>query len=184
MTNKTALPEEFSGVVDAAVAHVLDGCPLECSLEPLQSWIESNDLDGLCLNMEVCVHGDYLKQFFIDCDARDWMCLDDEEPLTDEHRLAFAKYFVSGMLEEGPSLAIHAYWLLDSAGRSAVLGVMSDGPGGQHGFAWQWLGVFPDWGGVRRLAAERGLWVGEELYELDETKVLQLWKGHSDRHHR
>jgi len=177
MPDDTPFPDYLSPIIDAAVAHVLDEAPLPPHLEELESWLELNDPECLCENYTELVPKGLLEEKFVDDEVREWMCVDENSPLTDQDRLDFAKNFIYKLLRDGPSWGtfegIHSYGIKDSRGRSALLGIRTYGPGGQHGFHWDWWGVFPDWDAVCRLASKKNYWLGAEL---EEKKLMDLWR--------
>ena len=170
-------PEYLFQVIDAAVAHALDGAAVPTHMEELESWLELNEPEILCETYEAAIHESYLQENFVDEEVRDWMCLDEGDTVTDSNRLDFAQSFLSRVLMDGPYEGIHCYRIVDSGGRAAVLGLATYGPGGQHGFEYDWWGVFPDWEAVCRLANERGYWVGGDLYGAEDQELLDFWKG-------
>jgi len=138
MPDDTPFPDYLFPIIDAAVAHVLDGAPLPPHLEELESWLELNDPECLCENYTELVPKGLLEEKFVDDEVRERMCVDENSPLTDQDRLDFAKSFINKLLRDGPSWGtfegIHSYGIKDSRGRSALLGIRMYGPGGQHGF--------------------------------------------------
>jgi hypothetical protein len=87
-------PKDIQSIRDAAVDHVITGSPLPAEIQRLYRWIEENhyDLEDLLGSYFLLLHLKSLAEgCFFDEELRAWEGIDDDRPLTDTARVAWAR---------------------------------------------------------------------------------------------
>lgn len=183
--NDTSLPENLWPDRDAAVAYAHDKTRPEPDLSRLQEWLEGDGWDALlsgeehmALNMEYLSHAE-----FIDGELRVMEEIEDEEPITDEMRLRYARQKIEEELESddgcsNPSVA--TYPLLAADGRTAYMGCVIE-IHGQAGPATNWWGVYETKEDFYKSSQECGIWIDERLNSIDDQYLLSVWQQREPR---
>jgi hypothetical protein len=174
-------PKELQPIIDQLVASVHDNASQPSDIQKLYEWLEldgwdelMSDLDdGLAVNV-----GSVASRFFEDADL-----IAKSDPslgrITDSKRVAHARGQIKRVIEsDGGDLfvTIHAYPLVDSKGRTAVLGCLVEvhGQGGPVAF---WRQPVP---GREQLIIEsfhrEHVWLHDEIDSLPDSYLLFMWQ--------
>lgn len=176
-----ALPEALQESVDVVIEGFLNHRPDSGELKSLHEYFEidgwddlfstSNDL--IALNFEL-----FSQRYLDDSELRSHVGLEDDEPIADGDRLAFAREMMSDLAEElddcvTPSIVYCT--IQDRKGRDVVIGGYTE-LHGQLGPETTWLPVVRSEPEFFRQLRDYRLIVIHEIATITDDQILKAWR--------
>ena len=176
------LPPELTAVRDALIDHVRLGTPEPSDLGRLQEWLEVDGWDQwigadaedfiLALDLER-----FAEKWFSDAEISGYGFVEDDTPLTDAIRVAWARHRIQEELgnDDLRNPSIHSCVLNRDDDASVVVGCTVE-IHGQAGAVVSWHGAFSSEESFLASFRGVGLWLEDELAVLSDETILSLWE--------
>ena len=181
-------PKALQPIRDAAVDHALAGSALPGRIQELYQWIEENFLSfelevDFVWNCDFLHMEDFSEDLFSDATFRDWEGLDDDLPLTDAERVAWARKQIDERINTPdyghPMPMIECFPIRKPDGGEAVVGCEAELQG-QLGHVVSCFGVFRTPEECYGSLEAKGYVAVHDLDELSDHRILWYWSK-SDR---
>jgi hypothetical protein len=180
MPTASKLPKKFWKTRDAAIEHLLSNSQLPAGLVDLQDWLATDGWDDLLaawINEDVALN---LKEWavykFSDSSLRDDEGHDEDETVTDQMRVDYARETISYAVEnsEGDdSPSVHSFPIEREDGERAVLGCTVEIRGYDH--ISQWHGVFADKEAFYHYLRDSGFLIHSIADQISDAEILSYW---------
>jgi hypothetical protein len=174
------LPENLKLIRDQVIDHVRKSTPLPNNLNELTGWYEVDGWDELVPSNEkeehVALDLNHLSSFNFS-DSELIANLADDEPITDESKVKYARRIISKTLENYDDYcpSVQAVEVKNSRGEVAVLGWLIEihGQGGAVPF---YCGAFTDKEHFYRHLQIGGYLLDTESQNITDEAILELWQ--------
>lgn len=165
---------EFQAIYDNAIAFLYKETLSEPGWQGI-SYLFENERYSEVLNGLICTMM-YLEGFAESEFTDEYMSeyLDDGEKINNKKRVEFARNRISQIYEDycPHVFSLHAV-KIQSKKRKAILGFSVSGPGGQHGFNIECIGVFADETSLIKKFKQNYVTYGSNI---SDSRILKLWK--------
>jgi hypothetical protein len=174
------LPNELQTIFDTAVSQLLKGDQIPDNFKLVEEWFQGEGWDQLvdCWNDEIVLNLDGLAHdCFSDREMISYLGLSDDEVISDQLRLKFAKERITYNLEQGDDCinpSVISFPLFTSQGQSVILGYTVE-IHGQFGPAPECCGLFYTQEDFILSLKQSGFWTKEYLDQIDDETILSLW---------
>ena len=176
------LPNELQIICDIAVSQLLKGGQIPDDFKQVEEWFQGEGWDHLLdvWNDEIVLNLDELAHdCFSDNEMISYLGLSDDELISDQLRLEFAKERITYNLEQGDDCinpSVISYPLFSSQGQCVILGYTVE-IHGQFGPAPECWGLFHTKEDFIFSLKKSGIWTKESLDLIDDKTILSLWKS-------
>jgi len=174
------LPIEIFEIRDHIVDSVYFNKPMPAEINLLYEWLESEGWDSLISGPDsmdyLAINTDSLNDQLTENECRDYEALEEDEPVTDLHKLSFTRSILEHISENNDCLSILTYRMNDyKLERAAIVGCVIYMQGQLDPDISWWGGYINDEVFLKELR-EKKLFVlqGDEF--LSDEEILSLWE--------
>ena len=181
-TTNNQFPQYLQVACDEAIAAFKVGKAEPESLKQVTDWLEVDGWNALMADLEeqMAINLRNLAAYrFNDIELRNDRDIPDDQPISDEDRLAWGRDQVDQVLNNYDDYfmpSVHAYQLTSSDGESACVGCLVE-IHGQGGPVCDWKGLWPSreafW---NALGSEYGYWVTPLMGDVTNEAILSHWQ--------
>lgn len=140
MAAELRIPDHLRDAVDAAIAGFHEGIPNQLAEKVIKDWVLSDDAYS-----DLAEGDDPIAMLcdltHTDADIRSQLGLEDNDEITDWHRIEYAREIFETVRNDSSATYIDARLLKDGEERGVYL-VLSSFSAGQAGLQWGWLGLY------------------------------------------
>lgn len=189
--HQITLPEYFGPIRDALVDHLQSGGSEPSELNKLRRWLLEDGWRELCQQADqmdsdpiICFDPSNLDKLNLSDDClRDHMFLDDDETITNEMRLEYARGVLhsayggelSGSFESWCWPMVHVGQLARADGDHILVGMLARFQGLGSGYVAEWCEFFPDLNAVTNFLDGLGYILNVVPEEIDPQILLKQW---------
>ncbi len=183
--------ENLIPIRDAVIDHILSGSSKPAELNNLRQWLLdegwwelSQQGDGIGVDEIICFDPSHVDKLELSDDSlRFEMCLEDDETITDDLRLDYARDALhsayggelAGGFESWCWPMVHVGKLVRSDGDYILVGMLGRFQGPGSGYVAEWCEFFPDTKALTECLEKLGYILNAVPEEIDAQILLNAW---------
>lgn len=189
--HQISVPENLIPISDAIIDHILSGSSKPAELNNLRQWLLdegwwelSQQGDGIGVDEIICFDPSHVDKLELSDDSlRFEMCLEDDETITDDMRLDYARDALhsayggelAGGFESWCWPMVHVGKLVRSDGDYILVGMLGRFQGPGSGYVAEWCEFFPDTKPLTECLEKLGYILNAVPEEIDAQILLNAW---------
>lgn len=189
--HQISVPENLIPISDAIIDHILSGSSKPAELNNLRQWLLdegwwelSQQGDSIGVDEIICFDPSHVDKLELSDDSlRFEMCLEDDETITDDMRLDYARDALhsayggelAGGFESWCWPMVHVGKLVRSDGDYILVGMLGRFQGPGSGYVAEWCEFFPDTKALTECLEKLGYILNAVPEEIDAQILLNAW---------